>query len=68
MPDVESNSRPEIIHAVHGMTPAGTWFLLADVATRQPESDPTEPAFDADWLVVLGRAGRDIITLQGQDA
>lgn len=68
MPDVDSPSRLEIIRAVHGVTPAGSWFLLADVAMSRPDSrnhDPAEPAFDASWLVILGSPDRDIITLQG---
>ncbi len=71
-PETGSNDRSEIIHAVHGMTPAGNWFLLADVAPKPPGGDQSSfadtPTFDDTWLVVLWRRDRDIITLQGQDA
>lgn len=70
--DAERAGRSAIIHAFHGVSPSGTWFLLADVAPNQLDSSPNddshEPAFDGSWLVILGRRDRDIITLQGQDA
>jgi hypothetical protein len=67
----ENHEGPEIIHAIHGVTAAGDWFLFADVAARPAaERDRTknEQHFDESWLVVLGRRDRDIITLQGKDA
>lgn len=71
-PHAASNGRPEIIRAVHGVTPAGDWFLLADVAPARPGSEwlacEDASASGDRWLVVLGRRDRDIITLHGQDA
>ncbi len=70
--EVEHTTRPPIIHAFHGVTPTGNWFVLADVAPAQPDDEPAciveSRTFDASWLVILGRPDRDIITLQGPDA
>ena len=61
----------EIIHAVHGVTSSGNWFLLADVKPKLRASDycrdAVEHVVDDTWLVVLGWRDRDIITLQGRD-
>jgi len=70
--DTEHTTRPTTIHALHGVTPIGNWFVLAHVAQQQPDVElpcaVESRAFDASWLVILGRHDRDIITLQGPDA
>jgi len=65
------NGRPEIIHALHGVTPGGDWFLLADVASSRYANHQLtrddDPVADTAWLVVLGRRERDMISLHAQD-
>ncbi len=68
----ERSVRPEIIHAVHGVTPNGSWFLLAGIAPNQSSNDGRpctgENMSGDSWLVVLGHPDRDIISPHGQDA
>ena len=72
MPTLDGQTgRPEIIHALHGVTPGGDWFLLADVASSGRVDSMLAgldvTLTDTGWLVVLGRRERDIISLRAQD-
>jgi len=68
----ERSVRPGIIHAVHGVTPDGSWFLLAAIAPNRSSNDSrpctAETTTSDPWLVVLGHHDRDIISPHGQDA
>ena len=66
--------RSEIIHSVHGVTPSGNWFLLADVGASEPSGHQLSQACDRpgddvndSWLVVVGRHNRDMISAEALD-
>ena len=75
LPSPDDASRTEIIRSIHGVTPSGNWFLLADAGGTDPSSDRLSRArndsYDTagsdSWLVVVGHRVRDMISADTLD-